>query len=130
MGYEVCFFRDAFHTKPALIKERQQSLEKQTFDLALWLSGQSLVIIEAKAQQGFHMDQIKALQQSRTIINRIATTTYPISKIHLVGLCSSKYNLKKTTEKEFDSIIRWMEIVNLYPSHKEEYSRADRIYHD
>ena len=130
VGYEVCFFRDAFHAKPALIKERQQLLEKQTFDLVLWLSDQSLVIIEAKAQQGFHMNQIKALQQSRKIIRRISTPTYPISKIHLVGLCSSKYDPKKSTEKEFDSIIRWMEIVNAYPSHKEEYSRADHIYRD
>ncbi len=86
VGYEVCFFRDAYHAKPALIKERQQLLEKQTFDLALWLSDQSLVIIEAKAQQGFHMDQIKALQQSREIIRRISTPIYPISKIHFVGL--------------------------------------------
>ncbi|MFC2122753.1 hypothetical protein ACFLRP_03615 [Bacteroidota bacterium] len=129
-GYEVCFFRDAFHYKPALVKERQPLLEKQTFDLVLWLSDQSLVIIEAKAQQGFHMDQINALKQSREIILRISAPRYPIGKIYLFGLCSSKYNLKKSTEQEFDSIIRWNEIASLYPSHEEEYDRADYIYRD
>ena len=33
IGFEVCFFRDAFHAEPKLINKRYPKLEKQTFDL-------------------------------------------------------------------------------------------------
>jgi hypothetical protein len=130
IGYEVCFFRDAFHADPKLIKQRQQALEKQTFDLVLWLSDHSIVIIEAKAQQGFHMEQITALCESRQIMLDISVPVYRIKEIYLVGLCSSQYNLKKSTSREFNTIIRWNEVAELYPAHMKEYSRADEIYRD
>ena len=82
VGYEVCFFRDTARTK---LVERQSHLEKQTFDLVLWLSDGSPVIIEAKAQQGYGMEQLKKLEDSKSTI---ASSSYPISRIHLVGLVS------------------------------------------
>lgn len=128
VGYEVCFFRDAFHADPKLIKERQQALEKQTFDLVLWLSDQSLVIIEAKAQQGFHTKQLDMLAKSRRIMLELSSPDYPITEILLVGLCSSKYNLKESTKSQFDAIIRWGEIARSYPGNAKVYNRADDIY--
>lgn len=50
VGFEVCFFRDAFHSGHI---ERHKDLEKQTFDLVLFLDSNQMVIVEAKAQQGF-----------------------------------------------------------------------------
>lgn len=78
VGYEACFFRDAYHTEPKLIKKRQRPLEKQTFDIMLWLSDQSIVIIEAKAQQGFSMKQLDMLDQSLSIMLELSSPEYRI----------------------------------------------------
>jgi len=91
IGYEVCFFRDAFQPDRKLIMQRQQALEKQTVDLVLWLSNQSMIVVEAKAQQGFHMDQINALCKSRKIILETISDDYPIKEIYLVGDCTKRY---------------------------------------
>jgi len=130
VGFEVCFFRDAFHAEPKLINKRYHGLEKQTFDLVLWLSDQSIIIIEAKAQQGFHMDQMTMLNQSKEIMQSLSSHEYPMDKILLVGLCSSKYGLKESTKKYFDAIVRWKEVVRCYPEHEDDYNRADDIYRD
>ena len=131
IGYEVCFFRDAYHAKPKLIKNRQQELEKQTFDLVLWLSDQSMIIIEAKAQQGFNIDQIKMLHESRKLISELSVPPIPIKKIFLVGLCSSRYTPKPSTRDQFQSIITWDDIARIYPSRntcKAAYMCADSLY--
>lgn len=106
VGYEVCFFRDAYHAEPKIINERQRLLEKQTFDMVLWLSDQSLVIIEAKAQQGFKTEQLKMLHGSQEIMLRLSTPYYPMTKILLVGLVSSRYKMKESTIRHFDAIGR------------------------
>lgn len=130
VGYEVCFFRDVFHAEPKLINKRYHKLEKQTFDLVLWLSDQSIVIIEAKAQQGFHTDQMRMLNQSKEIMRSLSSPEYPMNQILLVGLCSSKYKLKDSTVNNFKAIIRWKEVARYYPEHVCDYSRADDIYRD
>lgn len=130
VGYEVCFFRDAFHAEPKLINKRYHELEKQTFDLVLWLSDQSIIIIEAKAQQGFRTDQMIMLNQSKEIMQSLSSHEYPMYNILLVGLCSSKYGLKESTKKYFKAIIRWKEVVRCYPKHESDYYRADDIYRD
>jgi len=126
VGYEVCFFRDA--SRENLIKERQQQLEKQTFDLVLWLSDQRAIIIEAKAQQCFHTKQLRAVHKSLELIPKLVVPGYPITQVSLVGLCSSKYTMKIGTIKQFHAVIKWKEIARLYPEHKVIYERADNIY--
>jgi polyribonucleotide nucleotidyltransferase len=131
VGYEVCFFRDAFHAKPKLINERHKELEKQTFDLVLWLSDQSMVIIEAKAQQSFDTNQIEVLKESKKIMQRLSSLVCPMNPIYVVGLCSSKYNLKKSTRDHFKDIILWAEVADCYPGDwSDYYERADKIYRD
>ena len=122
VGYEVCFFRDS--AKVELI-ERQSHLEKQTFDLVLWLSDGSLVIIEAKAQQGFGMDQLKKLEDSKLIITG---SSYPVSRIHLVGLVSSKYSPQADVKSVLNPILMWDEMMTTYPVNAHIYQRADEIY--
>ncbi len=124
-GYEVCFFRDA--AQPGVDQiERQPHLEKQTFDLALWLSNQGFVIIEAKAQQGFEIEQMEKLQEARNIMR--ASEKWDRKEICLVGLYSSKYSPKPTTRNYFDALVRWNEIAEVYPKNKQIYQRADDIY--
>jgi hypothetical protein len=130
VGYEVCFFRDAYHAEPKIINKRQRLLEKQTFDMVLWLSNQSLIIIEAKAQQGFKTEQLKMLCRSREIMLGLSTPDYPMTRILLVGLVSSRYKMKESTVRHFDTIIVWNEIAESYPAHTTDYNRADEIYGD
>jgi hypothetical protein len=130
IGYEVCFFRDSYHAKLRLIKERQKTLEKQTFDLMLWLSDHSIIIIEAKAQQGFQNKQLQMLQRSMKLIPDLSVPGYPIKKVFLVGLCSSLYKIRESTIKQFNSIIQWKDIARLYPDYRSIYERADSLYGD
>lgn len=129
-GYEVCFFRDAYHAEPKLIQKRQSALEKQTFDLVLSLSNDELVVIECKAQQAFHVKQLNMLKKAQTIMTQLSNPGYRMRKIHLVALCSSKYKPSPTTLGYFDTIIRWNAVANAYPLNGRIYRRADYIYGD
>ena len=125
LGFEVCFFRDAAR---ADCIERHPCLEKQTFDLVLTLSSQSLVIIEAKAQQGFGTSQLEMLHKARKTMQ--SSVIWPMKRIYIVGLCSSKYNPRQSTRNYFNALLRWDQIANVYPRNEQIYHRADAIYGD
>ena len=122
VGFEVCFFRDA--ARAGLI-ERQTKLEKQTFDLMLRLSDGSLVIIEAKAQQGFHIKQLKGLQHARKLIRE---STWPSNQVFLVALYSSLYTLRPATRNYFGALVCWDAVAQAYPGNAQVYNRANDIY--
>ena len=125
VGYEICFFRDAFLV--GLI-ERYQNVEKQTFDLALTLSSGAVVFIEAKAQQGYTTGQLQQLQSSKKRMED--SRLFPFKKIYLAGLFSSKYNPKLSTRSVFDLHFLWKDIASIYPHNAAAYERADNIYRD
>ena len=124
VGYEVCFFRDAAKIDVDLI-ESHSNLEKQTFDFVLWLSDESMVIIEAKAQQGFGMKQLKKLSDSKSLI---VNSKYPISRINLIGLASSNYSPQDGVNNILAPILTWKEVMNIYPSNARIYERANGVY--
>ena len=126
-GFEVCFFRDLARKEYRLI-ERHPALEKQTFDLVLTLSNQDLVIIEAKAHQYFDNDQIDMLKGSKNII--MSSNICPIKNVYLAGLCSSKYNPKKSTREQFDAMLRWDSVARIYPGNEKIYNHANDVYGD
>lgn len=125
VGYEICFFRDAFLVN---LIEHHPAIQKQTFDLAFTLSSGTVIFIEAKAQQGYTMKQLKELQASRKRIED--SLLFPFKKIYLAGLFSSKYNPKQSTRSIFDLYFFWKDIVNIYPHNSTAYERADSIYQD
>ena len=127
VGYEVCFFRDAF--RKDLIK-RQKRFEGQKFDLVLFLSSDHMVIIEAKAQQGFDSDQIQNLLEAK---DKIAESGFkPATEVSLVALYSSNYSPREQTLKDFDARITWQQVAGVYSDseYKKDYERADCIYAD
>lgn len=127
VGYEVCFFRDAYRKD---LIERQKRLESQKFDLVLFLNSDHMVIIEAKAQQGFKMDQIRNLLEAKDKI--INSGFKPATMVSLVALYSSRYSPRNKTLDDFDACITWKQIAEKYPKSKyrEDYERADNIYAD
>jgi hypothetical protein len=129
IGYEVCFFRDSRHGEVKLIKSRRPKLEKQTFDLVLWLSDQSMIIIEAKAQQSFHNNQLGMLKKAKGLIQELSVNLVP--NVYLVGLCSSKYTPKNETKQQLDTVITWVDIARVYSTrttNQAAYIRADSLH--
>ncbi len=125
IGFEVCFFRDAAF---AGLIERHRHLEKQTFDLVLILSGDRVVIVEAKAQQGFHNRQMDMLANARELIQ--GSAIWPAKDVRLAALCSSRYTPSPKTRACFDVILTWTEMAHLFPANSAIYERADAIYGD
>ncbi len=126
-GFEVCFFRDAYHS---CLIDRYEHLEKQTFDLVLFLSSNHMMIIEAKAQQGFKLDQIRMLLDAK---DKIAKSGFrPATEVSLVALYSSRYSPREHTLENFAARITWQQIADIYSESecREDFERADSIYAD
>ena len=123
VAFEACFFRDVSHR--GLIT-RHKELEKQTFDLVLFLSNREIVLIEAKAQQGFAKDQIDNLKNSREII----ASENIFKAVHLGALFSSGYSPKERTICDFDMHMTWAQLSQIreYARNARFYERADKIY--
>ncbi|MBE9397876.1 hypothetical protein IOQ59_11465 [Pontibacterium sp. N1Y112] len=124
-SFEVCLFRD-FSMAYSLERENK-SFEKQTFDNVFVLSDGSIVLVEAKAHQGFDPKQI---QQMKKAAEKIVASDIPFNKVYLVGLCSSEYTPKLSTIASFDAVITWKEISSCFNDEKHTFMRADSIYND
>ena len=84
-----------------------------------------MVIIEAKAQQGYKMEQLNDLIQARTLIKR---STYPYKNVMLVGLVSSKYSPSDKVKAILHRILTWSTVAQIYPEHVDIYRRANEVY--
>ncbi|WP_261822837.1 PD-(D/E)XK nuclease family protein [Vibrio neonatus] len=125
-GYEICLFRDL--AKAGYIDRENKSFEKQTFDNVFVLSDESIVLIEAKANQKFSPSQINNMILAKEKIQ--SSNDLPWKKVHLLGLCSSKYKPKNTTIKDFDAVITWAEVAACLSDMRSIFERADNIYND
>ena len=123
-GYEVCFFRD--FARVNLIERQDKSFEKQTFDNIFVLADDTMIIMEAKAQQTFSLDQIANLVKAKDKIEE--SNLCPIKKVVLMGLHSSFYTPKETTASNFQALLTWDEISDIYSHNALIYKRADYIY--
>lgn len=128
-GYEVCFYRDLkFHFN--LKKNIKWYSPKRTFDLCLF-GEKDIIVIEAKAQQGFDNKQIREfIQDKNRLQEAIADMNLRITKptVHLVALFSSCYDYKEKTLEKFDCKITWKDIAGFIPDKNEVFERADSIY--
>lgn len=124
-GFEVCLFRD-FAMAYSLERE-DKSFEKQTFDNVFIFSDGSIVLVEAKAHQGFDPKQIKKLVEAA---EKIESSDIPFSKVYLVGLCSSKYNPKPSTIAKLQAVVTWNEISTCFRDEEGVFQRANDIYND
>ncbi|AZQ10059.1 hypothetical protein [Shewanella khirikhana] len=122
IGYEVCMLRDLAH---ANLIERVKQLEKQTFDLVLTLSNDSIVIIEAKAHQGYSTKQFNLMKETSEIL--LKNKNLGIKQVYIAGLHSSKYTPVSFKDLSF---ITWFELAELYPQMSDQFIRANDIYNN
>jgi hypothetical protein len=135
IGVEVCFYRDlSFHHKKSNEElGLSKDFLKRTFDLALF-SENSIVIIEAKAQQGFSKRQMEEFQKDRNKIKDVLKNLnlghdYKHLEVYLIGLHSSRYKPDDVkTKSYFHSMITWRELEDKYPNSKTIFKRANDIY--
>lgn len=121
MAYEACFYRDLWQLHK---KNGELYSPKRTFDLCL-LSDDAIVVIEAKAQQGFDPLQVQEFVNDKEQLKKATS----VSQVLLVGLVSSKYvdDMPEDIKLEFDGILTWAEMAAAY--HNDAIlRRADTVY--
>ena len=127
IAYEVCFYRDyifnlGFNGTKNIGSTPFSHLGKRTFDLCLF-SEKKMIIIEAKAQQGFSTEQ---LQYFTNDIKQLKELINLCPEIVLVGLASSRYSPKKETREIFHSLLNWKELSDLYQEPR--FLQADNVF--
>ncbi|MCP4121026.1 MAG: hypothetical protein GY751_04675 [Bacteroidetes bacterium] len=129
VGVEVCFFRDLLKWNDGHVKDSEYS-QKRTFDLALF-SEKAIIIIEAKANQGFEKTQLDDIENDeKKISNLFKELEFSIPSVFSIALYSSKYKPIPKTKAYFHSCITWEEISGIYKSSKPIFDRANEIYGD
>jgi hypothetical protein len=134
IGFEVCFYRDYIFkhgddTGEKSIRNSKYS-QKRTFDLCLF-SQNRIIIIEAKAQQGFETNQNeefrKDISDMLTLLKK-DTTNFNVS---VIALASSIYfsNLEKkhSLPDVFAGKFSWKDIYNSY-CRRTVFGYADKTY--
>jgi hypothetical protein len=111
----------------AMIVAADERRFKGRIRLVLMPSGQRVVIIEAKAQQGYHVEPMEMLKRARELMKEMWP---PARDTYLVALCSSRYTPGPKTRATFDAFCRWREMADFYPGGKAIYERADFLYGD
>ena len=119
VGYEVCIYRDVLFSRN---EQAHPSFQKRTFDLCL-LSDEAIVVIEAKASEGFLSDQLKSISADTREIQKLTK----IRNIKTVAIHSSIYQPRETTKQYFDIRLTWKMLSKIYDNDP-ILARADVIY--
>lgn len=128
IGFEVCLYRDVLKSIGQPVKTSKYP-QKRTFDLCLF--GQNeIVIIEAKAQQGFTTGQNSKFEQDKQLISELLGISQ--DDVHIVALASSQYfqNVVKYADGLpplfKGNMISWLEVGDW--TNNEFVKRADSLY--
>lgn len=118
-AYEACFYRDM---------GRLDVSRKRTFDLALF-SDKTIILIEAKAHQGFDNKQLKSMARDRDEVAKLTGH----AEVLVAGIMSSGYKPKPETRTQFDLVVTWNDLARRYGTNepvKRAFDRADGVYGD
>jgi hypothetical protein len=96
---------------------------KRTFDLCLF-SNNHIVIIEAKAQQGFHGDQLDEFEKNKKDIKRLLKKKD--LKVDVILLHSWKYDPRSKRIKNYPRFT-WIDIYFSFDKNK-LFKQADELY--
>ena len=132
VAYEMAYYRDLIYAEKTKGVERDGSTSRK-FDMAL-VSKKQLIIVEAKAQQGFTTEDKDTYEQD---LERIRESREDQDVcVFLVALCSSRwFNSKRrqiAIEDVADYVITWKDLAEksafASSKSKESFCRADTIY--
>ena len=156
IGYEVCFYRDVMYERAKSIKDYQFKPKhvyknhkgreidlnvfppKRTFDLCLF-HPEFLVIVEAKAAEGFKNKQLDDFRADKVLIQKEAQILFENGvspKVIFVGLHSSNYTPSFETLQVFEDekynpsrkTLCWSELSKEFPKKSRVFNRANSIY--
>ena len=103
----VCLYRD-YSKKVSPLSSNYS--RKRTFDLCLF-SETTIIIIEAKAQQGFDRAQLNDIGEDKKRIENIVGRNVDIITIALIA---SMYKPRDDTRNRFDLVTTWEDFGKLY----------------
>ena len=117
VGFEVALGRDL--RKPDL----SEIGSHRKFDLALF-SGRQMVVVEAKAQQGFLTAELERFSEDRATLKK----ALPGIRVCFLGLCSGDYLARKQLDLSigFDKVLTWQSVACRWSD--EHFKRADSVY--
>lgn len=119
LGYEVCFYRDLWwHYE----KSFDRYSPKRTFDLCLF-SNEMIVVIEAKAFEGFNEPQLESFENDLDEIKKIPR--FEKVEVVMLGLSSSRVKLTPAVFK--GKILSWKGLSESYGDDP-VLQRADNLY--
>lgn len=128
VGYEVCMLRD-LAKEGFIARHLPRTLIKQTFDIVLTLSNNEVVLIEAKAHQGFSRNQIDNMKLTSELL--LQSEKLGVRKVHLAGLHSSRYSPRHIrVEYPTMALITWCDLAPVYPDIAADLHRANKIFGD
>lgn len=137
IGFEVCFYRDFLKANEKTIKSYNEENganypPKRTFDLCLF-SKDEMIIIEAKAQQGFSTTQMEDIKKDIGFVERITKEFKSPKKAKVILLHSSEYHPKEETVKDIPRFT-WANLAEfselLDDKNKKIFERADKVYNE
>ena len=124
VGFEVAFYRDIKYKTSVLIGNDKASNHRK-FDIAIFLKAQ-LIIIEAKAQQGFKTDDVNQYKKDIKLLSKHLENI----DFYFISICSSKYWDSPRRKRDIDSVINknltWNDLDKEYP--RMNFKRANEIY--
>lgn len=119
VAYEACLYRDLWQLRG---RSGELYSPKRTFDLCLF-SDNAIVVIEAKAQQGFDNAQLQDFIRDKQQIKKETG----VSTVLLVGIGSNKYALPQDMRIHFECYITWKALSAFFAGDS-VLQRADDIY--
>ena len=122
MAFEASFYRD--QRRFLLQAKDGASSDHRKFDLALF-SDEDILIIEAKAQQGFGTKQLDDIRQDP---DRVKLRLPRVKRVRVSALVSSRYFPKPETRNCFTGpYLTWRALASFYDGNA-ILRRADEIY--
>lgn len=131
ISFEVCFYRDFLKAQDKSVKtyKRINDLyysQKRTFDLCLFAEDE-IIIIEAKAQQGFTGHQLDEILQDADLVEELTKAFGIGKKARVILLHSSYYHPRDERIIKFPRFT-WEDFCAFQNENNEVFQRADKLY--
>jgi hypothetical protein len=125
IAYEVCIYRDLRMIRPLPECKTAKYSNKRTFDLCIF-SSSGLLVIEAKAQQGYTGAQLADIKNDRELLK--TALGIDESSVKIISIHSNLYHPTPATLGHFDGYITWDMVSKEYQENESIYLRANSIY--